>query len=186
MGVVVKSKWRKRGPRTLEDRAGVIGFNIWKIAQETFRHMEKEGFRFGSDRQVIDVISEMLAFLVQIVDRTVYGQVSEEDRATLINAVGRHLAQTMENNLLDLFGPGDYRAAFIRTLNERFGDYAECAWTAQGPSYEFLRLLGEKVSDAMAVTDNRWVIEHVMEIESPDMIKPLRKVIGEVLGVKLA
>lgn len=184
MAVQVKTKWRSKGTRTLEDRAGVVGFNIWKIAQETFRHMEKEGFRFGSDRQVTTVLTELIAFLVQIADRIVYKQLSEEDRATFINTVGQHLARTMENNQLDLFGPGEYKSAFINALNERFRDYAECVYTSNGPSYHFLRLLGEKVSDAMAVTDNKWVVEHMMEIESPEMIRPLKKTLGEVLGIK--
>jgi len=184
MAVQVKTKWRNKGTRTVEDRAGVVAFNIWKIAQETFKHMEKEGFRFGTDKQVTNVLTELIAFLVQIADRLVYGQLSEEDRAKFINAAGQHLAQTMENNQLDLFGPGEYKAAFIAALNERFRDYAECVYTATGPSYHFLRLLGEKVSDAMAVTDNKWVVEHMMEIESPEMLRPLKKVLGEVLGIK--
>jgi len=43
---LVKTRWRKKGPRTVEERAGVIGANVWKIALEVFKHMEKEGFRF--------------------------------------------------------------------------------------------------------------------------------------------
>jgi hypothetical protein len=47
---LVKTRWRKKGPRTLAERAGVIGANVWKISLEIFKHMEKEGFRFGSGR----------------------------------------------------------------------------------------------------------------------------------------
>ena len=56
--VLVKTRWRKKGPRTLADRAGVIGTNIWKISSEIFKHMEREGFRFGSDTMtIVDAIS---------------------------------------------------------------------------------------------------------------------------------
>ena len=65
---LVKTRCRKHGPRTLAERAGVIGANVWKLALEIFKHMEKEGFRFGSDRLVTDVLAEFIAFLVQLVD----------------------------------------------------------------------------------------------------------------------
>src|SRR3990172_7813702 len=95
---LIKTRWRKKGARTLADRAGVIGANVWKISVEIFKHMEKEGFRFGSDRLVTDVISEFIAFLVQLADREVYGKLSDADRATLIRELAGHLAATMENN----------------------------------------------------------------------------------------
>ena len=95
---LIKTRWRNRkGARTLAERAGVIGANLWKIALEVFKHMEKEGFRFGSDRQVTGVLAEFIAFLVQLTDRMVYGRLSDTDRATLISAVVGHLATTMED-----------------------------------------------------------------------------------------
>ena len=89
---LVKTRWRKKGPRTLKERASVIGANAWKIATEIFRHMEKEGFRFGSDRMTTEVIAEFIAFLVQLADRAVYGKLGEADRAALIGELVRHLA----------------------------------------------------------------------------------------------
>ena len=119
---LVKTRWRKKGPRSVEERAGVIGANVWKVSTEIFKHMEKEGFRFGSDRLVTDVLAEFIAFLVQLTDRAVYGRLGEDDRAALIGEVVRHLAATMENNQRDLLGPGEYRKPFIDLLNDRFGE----------------------------------------------------------------
>lgn len=183
LSVALKTRWRKKGPRTMEDNATIAGFNIWKIAQETFKHMENEGFRFGDDAQVMRIVTEFVAFLVQSADRLIYGRIGEDDRARFINALGRHLATTFQTNQLDLHGAGDYRQAFVDTLNARFRDYAEYSFGADGPSYGYLRYLGERVSAAMAESDNRWVVEHIMEIEAPDMLKFLRKVIADVLGV---
>ena len=133
---LIKTRWRnKKAPRTLADRAGVIGANIWKIAVEIYKHLEKDGFRFGSDRQVTVIITEFIAFLVQLTYRTAYGQLTDTDRATLINAVAGHLATTLENNQLDLFGPGSYRAPFIQTLNERCEDYAQFEYLDRDPGY---------------------------------------------------
>jgi len=179
---LIKTRWRnKKAPRTTEERAGVIGANIWKIAIEIFKHLEKDGFRFGADRQVTAIITEFIAFLVQLTDRTVYGRRSDAEREALINAIAAHLAKTMENNQLDLLGPGDYRGPFIQTLNARFEDYAQFEYAARDPGYACLRYFGHKVSDAMAGSDNKWVLEQIMEIEAPEMVRLIKKLVDEVV-----
>ena len=178
---LIKTRWRKKGARTLADRAGVIGANVWKIALEIFKHMEKEGFRFGSDRLVTDVLAEFIAFLVQLTDRAVYGKLGEADRATLIAAVVGHLAATMENNQLDLFGPGEYRKPFIDLLNDRFGEYAGFEYPGGEPGYPCLRFFATKVSDAMAGSDNKWVVEQMMDIEAPEMVRVTRKLVDQAV-----
>ncbi len=174
---LVKTRWRKKGPRTLEERAGVIGANVWKIALEVFKHMEKEGFRFGSDRLTAEVITEFIAFLVQLADRAVYGKLAEDERAALIGALVRHLAATMDNNQQDLFGPGEYRKPFIDRLNARFGEYAGFEYRAGEPGYACLRYFAGKVADAMAEGDNKWVVEQMIDIEAPEMVRLVRKLV---------
>ena len=176
---LVKTRWRKKGPRTLAERAGVIGANVWKISTEIFKHMEREGFRFGSDRLVTDVLAEFIAFLVQLCDRAVYGRLSETERAALIGEVVRHLAATMENNQRDLLGPGDYRKPFVDLLNTRFGEYAGFAYAGAEPGYPCLRFFAGKVSDAMASGDNKWVVEQMMDIEAPEMVRLVAKLIDQ-------
>ena len=176
---LVKTRWRKKGERTLAERAGVIGANVWKISLEVFKHMEKEGFRFGSDRLVTDVLAEFIAFLVQLADRAVYGKLSEADRAALIGELVRHLAATMDNNQQDLFGPGEYRRPFIDLLNARFGEYAGFDYPGGEPGYPCLRFFAAKVSDAMASGDNKWVVEQMMDIEAPEMVRLVGKLIEQ-------
>jgi hypothetical protein len=178
---LVKTRWRKKGPRTLADRAGVIGANVWKLALEIFRHMEKEGFRFGSDRLVTDVLTEFIAFLVQLVDRAVYGKLSDAERASLIGEVVGHLAATMENNQLDLFGPGEYRKPFIDALNARFGEYAVFDYRGGEPGYPCLRFFATRVADAMAEGDNKWVVEQMIDIETPEMVRLVGKLIEQTV-----
>jgi hypothetical protein len=185
MAVRIKTKFRKKGPKSPEERASVVGAYIWRVAQETFRHMGKEDFNFGSEEQVTAVITEFVAFLVQVADRIVYGQLSEDDRLRFINALGQHLAKTMQANQLDFKGPGDHMSPFIRTLNARSADYAEFDYKERGPSYGFLRYLGERVAEAMSMSENKWVKEYVMEIEAPEMMKTVKRLVGEVMGVKV-
>ena len=178
---LVKTRWRKKGaPRTLTDCASVIGANIWKIALEIFRHMEKEEFRFGSDQLVTAVMAEFIAFMVQLVDRSLHGRLSDADRATLINETARHLAVTIENNQRDLLGPGDYRKPFIDLLNARFEDYAGFEYRNGEPGFPCVRFFATNVSDAMAGSGNRWVIEQIMDIEAPEMVRLIRKLVDQV------
>lgn len=178
---LVKTRWRKKGARTLAERAGVIGANLWKLSIEIFKHMEKEGFRFGSDRLVTGVLTEFIAFVAQLVDRAVYGRLSDAERATLIGEVAGHLAATMENNQRDLLGPGEYRKPFIDALNARFGEYAEFECPGGEPGYACLRYFATRVSDAMADGDNKWVVEQMMDIEAPEMVRLVRKLIEQTL-----
>lgn len=179
---LIKTRWRKKGARTLAERAGVIGANVWKISLEIFKHMEKEGFRFGSDRLVTEVLAEFIAFLLQLADRTVYGKVSEADRATLIREVVGHLAATMDNNQRDLFGPGEYRKPFVEHLNARFGEYAGFDYASAQPGYACLRFFANKVSDAMASGDNKWVVEQMMDIETPEMVRAVQQLIEQTVA----
>jgi hypothetical protein len=195
MAVRMKTRWHRSRrsrrnmegsskPKTLDDLAGVVAFNIWKISQETFRHMDKEGFTF-EDEQVIGVIREMAAFLIQIADRMVYGKLEEAERAEFINAVARQVVETLQANQEDLFGPGDYRTPFVELLNERLARYAEFNYDEnEGPGYAFKRYLGERTAEAMVGTDNKWVIEHVMEIEAPDAVKNIRRLVRDVMGLR--
>jgi hypothetical protein len=178
---LIKTRWRKKGPRSVAERAGVIGANVWKLALEFFKHMEKEGFRFGSDRLVTNVLTEFIAFLVQLVDRAVYGRLPEADRATLVAEVVRHLAATMENNQLDLFGPGEYRKPFIDAMNARFAEYAEFDYKDGEPGYPCVRFFASRVAEVMAESDNRWVIEQMMDVEAPEMVRLAKKLVEQTV-----
>jgi hypothetical protein len=184
MALHIKTKFRTKGPKTLEQRASVVASNIWKVAQESTRHMEIEGYKIGDDRQVTAVLTEFIAFQIQIVDRLVYGRLTEDERGRFINELGRHLARLVETNLCEFIGPGAYAGPFVATLNARFADYAEFEFIEGNPSYAFLRYLGDKVAEVMTATDSKWVLEQVVDIEAPQAVKHLKRVVGQVLGIK--
>lgn len=195
MAVRLKTRWHrsKRSDRnrkgsskekSLEDLSGVVAFNIWKLAKETFLRMEKENFRFREDTQAIDVVSELCIFMLHIVDRMIYDNVPEEQRGPLVNGIAMDLAKSVETNQIELLGPGDYMDAFIEKLNDRLSNYAECGFDDEGPAYDFKRVLAQNISDIMAVTDNKWVIEQIIDIEAPEVIERIQPVVRDVLGVR--
>lgn len=195
MAIRLKTNWhhtsRKRKGRanrerkkTIEDRAGVVGFNIWKVAQQTLRNMmEEEEFNFKTDEQTFGMMTEMIAFLLAIVDRMVYGKISEEDRGKLISGAASHLAQSVAENQADIFGEDDYVQPFFQTLNERFAEYASCSYENGEPGHSFKRVVASHVADTLGVGDNKWVLEWVMDIEVPKAVPMVKKVASSCLGV---
>ncbi len=199
MAVRLKTRWHRskrsernregsRKEKTLEDLSGVVAFNIWKLAKETFLRMEKENFRFREDTQAIDVVSELCIFMLHIVDRMIYDNVPEEQRGPLINGIAMDLAKSVETNQIELLGADDpagkYMETFIEKLNDRLSNYAECGFDDEGPAYDFKRVLAQSISEIMAVTDNKWVIEQVIDIEAPELIERIQPVVRDVLGIR--
>lgn len=178
----IKSKWHnKKREKSPEEIAGALGFIIWRIAHNTANKMYSDGFNFSSNRQLLDVIGEYVAFLIQVSGRVVYTRMDEESSQRFIGALAKHLVGTMEDNLTEELGAGDYRGPFIELLNQRMEAYAEFAFGADGPSYPFLRYLGTCVEALMGGEKNKWVIEQVMEVEAPAMLKDLNKGLSDLL-----
>ncbi|MGD8743814.1 MAG: hypothetical protein PVH46_10370 [Granulosicoccaceae bacterium] len=196
MAVRMKTRWHRsrrsqrniegsRKEKTMTDLAGVIAFNIWKLTKEIYANMEKEGYRFGEDSQVIDFFSEIIAYMIAVADRMVYGKITEEQRTEFVTALATDLLNMMISNKEDLLGPGDYRDEFVSRLNARLGEYAECDYDEEkGPSYAFKRLLGSFIADVMASTDSKWVLEHIMDYELPKHMGTLKRLVRDVLGLK--
>lgn len=182
---VRKGKANKTTAKTMSDRASVVGFNVWKVAQQAVRNMmEEEEFRFADDKQTMGTMLELIAFLLQVIDRMVYEQISDEDRAELINSTAKHLAETVANNQTDLFGPGDYIQGFVSILNDRAMEYAKCAYDNAGPGHNFKRVVASHIADILERPDNKWVLEWVMDVEAPKAVDAVKKLVASSLGLK--
>ena len=195
MAVRLKTRWHRstrsernregsQRTKTLESLCSVAAINIWKLAKEAFTRMEKENFRFREDIQAIDVIAEFCIFMLHITDRMIYGTFSDEERGRLINGIAKEITTTIESNQSDLLGAGDYRAEFVDKLNERLANYAECGFDEDGPAYDFLRYLAKNVADIMSLSDDKWVLEQVMDIEAPELVQRIQPVVCDVFSLK--
>ena len=188
MAVRIKSRWHhsernEEQRKTFADSAGALAFIVWRLSVEHAKEIHREGFDYASDRERVRVISEYCAFAVQLVDRLAHGRVDDESRETLVVALGRRLADQMHDNLLDIAGPGDYRAPFVEMLNERLDDYARFEFNAEEPGFEALRYFGDRVMRTMGVSQtNRWVMDHVMEISAPELFEKIAKSVDDLLA----
>lgn len=175
----LKGGWNQRGrDRSLEEIGSAISFNIWQIAGQGVLDLENEGFQTDTQSQRLDVLTEYAAFLLQLVDRMVFDQFELEQRNTLISSAGLHMAGILQDNREDTDGEGDHRSAFLQVLNQRIGDYSQCQFNrSDGPSFVFLRLLGDHVSEQMGEKDNKWITGYVIDIAGEKLYKSLRRVL---------
>jgi len=183
----LRSRWHnKSAPKSIETIASVAGMNIWKMASGCATKMYNDGFNFKSNAQLIDFISELAVFLLQLADRKVYEMVDEEQRGRFTQALAKHLINTVvENQVEELKGdPVVYREAIIDKLNQRLEGYAEFAASNGEPSYPMLRYFGSLCDEVLGGEDNKWVIEHVMEVEAPPLVKQLGQNLESLLAPK--
>ncbi|WP_456372330.1 hypothetical protein [Thiolapillus sp.] len=168
----IKSRWNKDHDHSLEEIAGALAFISWRLAQNKAINLHGEDFIYENDQQRMSVIMEYLIFMLQIMDRLARQELelNDQDREKLIIAVARKQADIIQDNSLDLFGPGDYAQPFFELINQRAGEYAQYRYTDDGPSYPFLRQLGYEIQQIMGNSqENRWVIDQVMDRDGPEL-----------------
>jgi len=180
--VRVKSRWNVKGKdRAPEEVAGALAFIAWRIAGNTVLNLENEDYQTETQAQRLDIIAEVLAFLVHLVDRLAYGKIDESDRPRYIGTLGLRLADIMHDNRIDAEGPGEYRNAFIDLVNERMDAYAELPFADGEPGFGMRRYLGDRVAEAMGPKHNKWITQQVMDIEVPEALETLRKGLRNLL-----
>jgi hypothetical protein len=179
----IRTRWHNKAkPKSIETIAGAMGMNIWKMASGTANKMYNEGFNFKSNAQLIELIGEFVIFLIQLADRIAYDELDAEQRQRFTQALASHLIGTIVENQSEELGPSDaYQGDFIEKLNQRLDGYAEFAVSGGDPSYQMLRYLGVQAEQVMGGSDNKWVIEHVMEVEAPVLVKQLKDGMAKIL-----
>ena len=184
MAVRIRSRWHDdSATRSWEQLASALAFNAWRIAKDKAIGLHGADFVYEDDHQRIAVIAEHLYFQVQLIDRLAHRALSDDDRGRLVSLTARALAEHMQENSEDLFGPGEHWRAFIAALNERSREYAEYELTEDGPSYPFYRHLGFEIQRIMgSAGENRWVIDQVMDRDGPDVWKQISRMVRDLLG----
>ena len=171
----------KQKPKSVETIAGAMGMNIWKLSADTANKMYSAGFNFTDNAQLLDVIGEFGIFLLQLADRIAYEELPQEERMHFTQALAAHLIRTMIENQVEELGEGDYQDAFVEKLNQRLDAYSEFSLVDGNPNYPMLRYFAISVDAVMGGEDNKWVIETVIEVEAPAVIKPLKESMAKLL-----
>jgi hypothetical protein len=180
----LKTVWFKNaGGRSSAELASVLASTIWRLADEAVTNLSKFDCDIVTPERGIRILGEVAAFLLHMSDRMVYGRVPEGERAPLVQATGRRLAELVEENIRKMGATDsfDYRANFIDFLNRRGADYATFDCPPDQPSFPLLRYLGLAVRELMLESDQPWVADRIMDIDAPEALGLLKKTIDGLL-----
>lgn len=179
----VKSTWHKTQVKTIDDIAGALAFNSWRITKNQLTDLINAAFVIEKD-QVFDVIAEYLCYLIQCVDRLVFDQLSSQHRQELIIALAKKTADHYHENKQERIGAGNHWQDFIDIYNLRAQGYADYEFKDGEPNYLFIRYFGEKIQKAMTEADEKWIIQQIIEIQAPKAFKALKKSVDDLVSVK--
>lgn len=178
----VKTVWFKKDgvQRGAEEVATALATTIWRMADRAVDDLSKADYDIVTPQRGFKIIAEMTAFAVHYVDRLVYGRLSEEDRARLVSALGRRLAEIMEDNILSFTGAQkdpeyDYKQGYIDMLNDRMTEYAHYEFSEDKASFQALRFLSLQIRDVMEKSDQSWIQDQIMDIEMPQVMGTVKK-----------
>lgn len=174
----VKSKWHKKDKtHTVEELAGAVAFIAVRIAQNGTLNLENNDFQTDTADQRLEIMTEYLCFTIHIIDRMTIENFDDTERGRFMTELAGKCAKHIEDNKRDLVGPGDYRQAFIDTLNQRMSDYADFQYQEEtgGPSFPMRRFFGDLVTECMGDKNKKWVADQVIDIEVPEILETLHK-----------
>ena len=177
MAIRVKKRWnRDSGSRSLAQMANGIAGMVWKLAANVVLNLENENFETTTQGQRIDVMDEIVCYLVHVCDRWAYPRSSPEERAEFVSALVGDMARLLEDSRVDVIGAGDYRPAFVDKLNARSGEYSGYSWDEEeGGSFAMRCQFGARVQAAMGERDNRWIPDYIIGREAPEIEKTLKR-----------
>jgi hypothetical protein len=183
--VRIKKRWNQHdAPRSLAQMANAIGATIWKLAAEVVLNLENENFETSTQAQRVDLLEEMVCYLVHFSDRWLYAQATQAQRSEFIDCLVRDLARLLEDSRVDVQGGDGYQGAFIDKLNQRAANYAVYSYSEEdGCSFAMRCRLGEMVQITMGARDNRWIPDYIVGREAPDAEASLRRSLAGLVRI---
>ena len=172
-----KKWWGKNQQRSLEDNASAIAFIAWRASQEALLDLENAHFQTDTLKQRMDVMKEFLAFLTHITDRWCYGNIDEEKRQEFISTIVQCNARTLQSSMEEIDGVKDYKQDYFALINERLANYSEMPFDEEDDdaSFQMRAYLGSLVAAVMGDHDNKWIQDHIVELEGKIAVKNLKK-----------
>ncbi len=156
--------------------ANAIAATAWKLAAGVVLNLENENFETATQAQRLDIIEELLCYLVHICDRWSHARPDEAGRAEFVSALVGDLARLLEDSRVDVQGLGEYRADFITRINARSGEYATFRYSdEEGAGFALRCRLGDHVQAAMGERDRRWIPDYIVAREAPEIEGSLRR-----------
>jgi hypothetical protein len=175
--VRVKKNWNQEtAPRSLAQMANAIGATIWKLAADVLLNLENENFETTTQGQRVDILEEVVCYLVHFCDRWIYPQADQQQRTEFISCLVGDMARMLEDSRVDVQGEAEYQNAFIDKLNQRAADYAGFSFSEEeGGSFAMRCRLGAYLQETMGERDNRWIPDYIIGREAPEIEEALKR-----------
>ena len=175
--VRIKKNWNQdSAARSLAQMANAIGATIWKLAANVLLNLENENFETTTQGQRVDILEEVVCYLVHFCDRWMYPQADEEQRREFISCLVKDMARMLEDSRIDVQGEGEYQTAFIDKLNQRSQDYADFSFSEEeGGSFALRCRFGSYLQETMGERDNRWIPDYIVGREAPEIEVALKR-----------
>jgi len=173
----VNKRWNQKSrPRSNAQMANVIAAAIWKLAAQVVLNLENENFETTTQGQRLDIMDELVIFLVHMADRYVFAQTSAHNRGEFISVLVKDLARMLEESRNDVGQIGDHQFAFVEKTNLRTAEYAEYNFSPEeGASFAMRCLLGAYIMEMMGARDNKWIPDYIIGREAPTVEATLRQ-----------
>ena len=104
---VIKKWSQKSRPRTIEQMSNAVVAAIWKLAAQVVLNLENENFETTTQGQRLDVMDELVIFLVHMADRRTSAQTNADNRSRFITAMVKDLARMLQESRNDVQLAGD-------------------------------------------------------------------------------
>ena len=172
----VIKKWNQKShPRTIEQMSNAVVAAIWKLAAQVVLNLENENFETTTQGQRLDVMEELVIFLVHMADRRTCAQTSADNRNRFITALVKDLARMLEDSRIDVQQDGDYITPFIEKTNLRTGEYSTYTFSDDGgASFAMRCVLGAHIMESMGALDNKWIPDYIIGREAPEIEATLK------------
>ena len=172
-----KKSWNQKSrERSIPQMANAICSSIWKMAQNVVLTLENDDFETSTHSQRMDVMEEVVCYLIHFSDRWIYDQATPEQRAEFIASLAKDLGRLFQENREDIEGQGSYAQAFFGKLNERSTEYAGYAYdSAEGCSFQMRCQLGNHIQSVMGDKDSKWIPDYIVGRDAPEIENSLRR-----------
>ena len=172
----VNKKWNQKSrPRSIEQMANPIAAAIWKLAAQVLLNLENENFETTTQGQRLDVVDELVIFLLHMSDRRISQQTDAGKRLQFISALAKDLARMLEESRNDVGQPGNHKDSFIEKSNLRTAEYSRYQFSVEeGASFAMRCVLGGYIRDSMGDRENKWIPDYIIGREAPEIEATLR------------
>jgi hypothetical protein len=172
----VNKKWnQKTRARSIEQMANAVAAAIWKLAAQVLLNLENENFETTSQGQRLDVVEELVIFLVHMTDRHICEQTTAPNRAQFISVLAKDIARMLAESRNDTGQSGDHGPSFIEKCNLRTAVYAGYSFSAEeGASFAMRCVLGDHIMETMGDRENKWIPDYIIGREAPEIEATLK------------